>query len=177
MRTALSLPCGALLVAASLAVGTAPAHASCAGPQSQAVLSQPVQFVGRVVEPERGVTLFRVEEVWTGPDLAPDVWVETGERARGAGSSVDLHPETGDRYLVGADAGLGTSVCTALRVTGEAQLAALRPSTVRPSVADGLEGQGPRRLLLSGLALGGTVVLCGALALALGLRRRHRARG
>jgi len=169
MRTTrLLLPCALL---AALAVGTVlpgTAHASCAVRPVEGALSQPVQFVGRVLEPERQVTRFRVEQVWVGPDLASTVWVDTGGRTSSA-----LHPEAGERYLVGAGGDLGTSSCTAALITDEAELAALRPATVRVAVGDGLEGEGPRQpVLLSGLA-----VLLGGVVVHRLLRRRRSAGG
>ena len=170
MWTAHPLLSCALLVSAAVAVQPGTALASCAVRPVDGALSQPVQLVGRVVDRERGVTRFRVEEVWAGPDLAPTVWIETGQRARGSDSSSDLHPEAGQRYLVGASDRLGTNLCTAALITDDSELAALRPSAVRTAADDGLAGEGPRPpVLLPGLAvvLGGLMVL--------GLRRRHRA--
>jgi len=181
MRTARPLLSCALLVPTFVAVGTVlpqAAHAtSCARDLETAVLTQPVQFVGRVVQLEQGVIRFRVEEVWAGPDLAPAVWVDAGRDGRGTGSSAfepaAFAPEAGDRFLVGASGSLHSDPCSARRVDEDTELAALRPPTVRAAAVGGLEGEGPgHTVLLSGLA-----VALGAAAALAGLRRLGAAGG
>ena len=166
----------AFFVASTVQPGTAHAT-SCASVLEVAVLSQQVQFVGRVVELEQGLIRFRVEEVWAGPDLTPTVWVDAGHGGRGTGSSAfdpsAFAPEAGDRYLVGASADLRSSPCGVRRVDEDAELGGVRPVTVRAAALDGLEGEGPgHAVLLSGLV----VALVGAATL-LGLRHLGRAGG
>ncbi|WP_167006494.1 hypothetical protein [Mumia sp. ZJ430] len=73
-----SLVVAAGLGFAALVASAAPAHAICA---VNAPTRAPVVFVGVAAETERGFTRLAVEEVWKGPDLAPEVWVLSGQEA------------------------------------------------------------------------------------------------
>lgn len=66
-----------VLVALPVLALAPPAHASCAegsGPEGA-----PVVFVGTAEVNRRGYTRLAVVEVWHGPDLAPNVWVLSGQ--------------------------------------------------------------------------------------------------
>ena len=113
----------ALVVAcllAALLVPVSPATASCAedaGPQGS-----PVIFVGTAGEERRGYTRFEVGEVWAGPDLAPEVWVLSGQKqapwplslVTGVSSSADAQFDDGEQYVVGASRSFSTSASIAL---------------------------------------------------------------
>src|SRR4051812_43957741 len=98
--------------------GAAPSYASCAadsGPEGS-----PVVFVGTADGERRGFTHFAVSEVWAGPDLAPGVWVLSGQRQprwplnlfTAVGSSVDADFVDGDVYVVGASRQFQAGACS-----------------------------------------------------------------
>ena len=165
------------LIAAALAVGLlTPAHpaaASCAadaGPDGA-----PVIFVGTAEENRRGYTRFAVQEVWAGPDLAPEVWVLGGQEQppwplsllSGVGSSTDADFVEGDEYVVGASREFTTSVCSITTVDG-----VVNHPDAREPVEDGDAGADPPLG-----PLGQTLWVVGAvglLAAIVGLLRRRR---
>lgn len=137
------------LVAGSLFVGSGPAHASCtddSGPQGSEVV-----FVGVAEEERRGYTRLVVLEVWDGPDLAPEVWVRTGQEQppfplnlmAGVGSSVDADLAEGRPYAVGADGDFVTNVCRIRELSRPVSSAPGRPDGAREPSLDGLEGADP----------------------------------
>ena len=169
MRTTLL----AIVAAASLLLGGAPAAASCAddsGPDGADVV-----FVGTMEEERRGFSRFTVDEVRAGPDLAPEVWVRSGQEQppwplsllSAVGSSTDADFVTGQQYVVGASRSFDTSVCRIEEFDGSAAPDARAP------VADGDPGADPP---LGPWGQG--VVVAAVLALVAGvvvlLRRRRR---
>ncbi|MBB6629398.1 hypothetical protein H5V45_18880 [Nocardioides sp. KIGAM211] len=167
---------GALLV---LGGAAAPASASCAadvGPDGSDIV-----FVGVAQEERRGFTRFSVDQVWSGPDLAPTVWVLSGQEqgafplwlVQSSGSSDDASFEPGTAYVVGTSAPrFGTGACSSVEAT-PAELAAA-PADAREPVAGGLTGADPPigALATTGLVLGGVALL--VLLRVLVWRRRAR---
>jgi hypothetical protein len=178
-----------LLPALALAAATAaafsillpaqPAQASCAADSGPA--GAPVILSGTAVEERRGFTRFQVDEVWAGPDLAPEVWVRSGQRQppwpfylfSGVASSVDADFVIGEAYVVGAGASFDTSACS-IAIPAEAR--DLRPPDPRSPEAGGAAGADPPAG--AWLTWGGPagVVLLAAAAL-VGWRRRRISRG
>lgn len=162
MRRTLTL----LVILVALAL-PAPARASCAsdaGPSGSDVV-----FLGTASERRGGYTRFDVAEVWAGPDLAPSVWVQTGQDQPpwpmswfvAVGSSVDIDPPEGKRLLVGADGAFRTNACV---VTDDrARIEAQRPEGVRRPVAGGAEGADPppNPLVQGGIAAGALLAVVG----------------
>lgn len=155
----------------------APSSASCAadaGPARSAVI-----FTGRAVEERRGFTRMEVDEVWAGPDLAPDVWVLSGQRQprwplyllSAVGSSVDATFEPGVEYAVGATSAFTTGACSVIEASAAGDL---RPEDPREPVARGLQGADPP----AGPWLTGTgfVLLAGLPVAVLVVLRRRRER-
>jgi hypothetical protein len=109
-----------------------------------------VIFVGSAEEERRGFTRFSVDEVWNGPDLGPDVWVQSGQQQPpwplnlvfGVSSSVDVQFRIGESYVVGASRDFHTSECSVQALAGEID-PGLRPDNVRTPVSDGAEGADP----------------------------------
>lgn len=145
---------GTMLVTVTLvAVGggsTRPAVASCA--QDSRPDGAPVVFVGRAEEERRGFTRFAVTEVWAGPDLAPEVWVRSGQEQPpwplslfgSVGSSVDAEFEPGASYVVGTSEDFVTTLCTSQPLTERAaQPAAAIPSDARAPSDRGTTGLDP----------------------------------
>ena len=136
------------LVAGLLLLGPGPAHASCAddsGPRGSEVV-----FVGVPEEERRGYTRLVVLEVWDGPDLAPEVWVRTGQKQppfpfnlAGVSSSVDADLAEGSPYAVGADGDFVTSVCRIRELSRPVSSAPGRPDGAREPSLDGLGGADP----------------------------------
>jgi len=133
---------------AGLFGGLSPAAASCSsesGPDGSAVI-----FVGTADVERRGFTQFAVNEVWAGPDLAPEVWVLSGQRQPawplnllyGVSSSGDADFIQGSEYVVGASADFRTGACSVRELT-PGQSAAGRPADVRTPTSDGAEGADP----------------------------------
>jgi len=94
----------------------APASASCAELPAEALLAQPVVFLGTAAQERQGYERFAVEESWRGPRLATNVWVQTGQdqppwpmsMLAGVGSSGDATFSTGRRYVIAASADFRT---------------------------------------------------------------------
>ncbi|MGI8574594.1 MAG: hypothetical protein ACR2MA_04460 [Egibacteraceae bacterium] len=73
---------GVLLVTLALlalAMSAGPASASCAGPIEDFLDDRPIVFTGTVIDERVGYGLVEVEQIWQGPDLAPQVWVQGGQ--------------------------------------------------------------------------------------------------
>lgn len=144
-----------LLIAASAlgmtivlsASGTA--HASCTEDSGPA--GSPVQFLGVAEEERRGFTRFMVVEVWEGPDLAPEVWVQSGQKqspwpfsaVTSVGSSVDADFRDGATYLVGATDDFTTNECTITETSAGGEDLADQPDKTRAPVTDGTQGADP----------------------------------
>ncbi len=168
-----------ILVAAGLLGGLllpmSPAAASCAGDAGPD--GAPVIFVGTAEADRRGYTRFEVDEVWAGPDLAPEVWVLSGQKqapwplslVTGVSSSVDAQFDHGEQYVVGASRSFATNACSFDSADGVAS-----PADAREPVEHGLTGADPPVGVL-GLSLWAAALL-GAGALAGGLLRRLRRR-
>ena len=133
----------AAAVLASLLLPPHPAAASCAegaGPRGQ-----PVVFVGAAEGERRGYTRFAVQEVWAGPDLAPEVWVQSGQEQppwplsllSAVSSSADAEFVEGERYVVGASRSFDTGACSVAEATDDQRAGARTP------VADGAVGADP----------------------------------
>ena len=135
----------------------------------------PVVFVGVVESERRGYTRFHVEEVWAGPDLAPEVWVRSGQEQpawplsllSGVGSSMDADLVTGERYVVGASGSFATDVCSVTEVNARVHRAGAREPVAKGAAgADPPIGAGGQSLWVAGvLAFAGAGV---------GLLRRRR---
>lgn len=147
MRRSLALAAvpGCLLVAS-------PASASCAEVGQAAIARQPVVFVGSALEERRGHARFEVESVVVGPDLAPEVWVQSGPypppwwSVGATGTSVDASFVPGASYVVGADRSFGTNTCIVAPVDATDDVRRVDPAalgTARPPTAGGLEGVDP----------------------------------
>lgn len=135
------------LVAALVGGGAAPAAASCAEDSGPA--GSEVVFTGTAVEERRGFTRFQVDEVWAGPDLATEVWVESGQRQppwplyvlSAVSASTDAELLAGGEYVVGATADtFSTGLCRTVELSGAEDL---RPEDVREPVSGGHEGADP----------------------------------
>jgi len=105
-----------------------------------------VVFVGTAGSERRGYTRFAVEKVWAGPDLAPEVWVLSGQEQpawplslfSAVGSSEDADFVSGERYIVGASRSFATNACSVAEVNGSA-----RHASPREPVGDGASGADP----------------------------------
>jgi hypothetical protein len=137
------------------------------GPEGSEVI-----FLGTAVEERRGYTKFTVSEVLAGPDLAPGVWVRSGQDQgpwplyffQGVGSSVDAEFEIGRTYIVGASDGFSTSACSIDYEPTPQKVAALRQSDAGRVADDGSSGADPP--MSAWLA---TTLALGALAAAVGV--------
>jgi len=167
------------LVAHTLAWAS-PARASCSSESGPA--GSPIIFVGTADAERRGFTRFAVTEVWAGPDLAPEVWVQSGQRQPvwplnlllGVSSSADADFVQGDRYVVGASSGFRTSACSVDELPSGRTGAARRPTDVRIPTSDGLEGANPPiGLVGQGLWVVGLLAVGGLTVVGF---RLHRAR-
>jgi hypothetical protein len=106
----------------------------------------PVIFLGSAESERRGYTRFAVEEVWAGPDLAPEVWVRSGQDQppwplsllSAVSSSDDANFVHEGWYVVGASRSFDTGACS---VT-EADAGTRHPGAREP-VDDGAEGVDP----------------------------------
>ena len=173
-------------VVATLAVPVlamaAPAQASCAEDSGPA--GSPVVFVGTAEESRRGYTKLAVDEVWHGPDLAPQVWVLAGQKqlpfplglVEGVGSSIDADLVEGHRYVIGAGRTFTTSVCSIREVTGPTARTSGRPAHPRAPDAEGLDGADPPAGPWT-IGLGAAAVLLAGAGLVSWVRRRVRASG
>ena len=165
------------MVVAALGVAAAPAYASCADDSGPA--GSPVVFVGTPVEDRGGHTKFEVTEVWEGPDLAPEVWLLTGQEQppwplsllQSVGSSNDATLVSGDSYVIGATEAFTTNDCTIGSPDGAASL---RPEDPREPVDSGTDGvDPPPGPVAKTLSVAGVL---GALAAVVVALRRRRAR-
>ena len=153
-----------------------PAEASCA--QGAGPDGAPVVFVGVAESERRGYTRFHVEKVWDGPDLAPEVWVRSGQEQPmwplslfyGVGSSVDADFVSGERYVVGASGSFATDACSVTEAN-----ARLRRAGAREPIADGAVGADPPiGPVGQSLWVAGVLAFAGAGVALLRRRRRHR---
>ncbi len=140
MRAALG---GLVAAAAVVVMPAAPAAAASCAADSYGADDLPVAFLGTALQERNGFTRMSVEEVWRGPDLAPEVWVRTGQQQLEPDlmttSSADAHLERGTQYVVGAeDADLWADACS-VSLPEEAT----RPATVREPVTGGATGATP----------------------------------
>lgn len=150
------------------------AHASCA--EDSGALGSDIVFTGTMMEERRGFARFEVTNVWVGPDLAPEVWVLSGqEQARwpffflvGVSSSNDATLEIGEEYVIGASADFYTDDCSIGAGVDE------RPTDVRAPSADGLTGADPP--LPGWLGIVGLLAFPAALIAIVGYVRRRRRR-
>jgi hypothetical protein len=162
----------------ALIVPAGPAFASCAEDSGPA--GAPVIFAGTAQAERNGYTRFQVEEVQAGPDLAPQVWVLSGQRqpswplsifAGDVYSSLDVDFTLGSHYVVGASRSFTTGAC---RVS--AASASAGQSGARPPVEDGNSGadvpMGP--LAQSMWVAGGLVLFAAAVRLLSRFRRRGK---
>ena len=166
---------GALTAAliASALLPAYPAVASCA--EGSGAAGSPVVFVGTAEEERRGYTRFRVDQVWAGPDLAPEVWVLSGQRqppwplglVSAVGSSSDADFVPGEQYVVGASRSFGTGACSVSDVAGTEA-----PAEVRGPAEDGTTGADPPTGPL-GLTMGAAALAAGVTAVAALVRRRR----
>ena len=160
------------------------ARADCAQPTASSLLALAAEgersvFVGMVVH-GGDVARLAVDEVWSGPDLAPDVAVRTGpdqlpwpaSRVLQTASSVDADLRLGERYLVATHGAFATDLCSSM--VADAEVLAEAPADARSPTADGLRGHRPG---LFDTPLGVTVLaaLLGAAALVWWGRRLDRA--
>jgi hypothetical protein len=143
-RTTTGWLLAALTLGGLLLLPTGPAAASCAadaGPEGSDVI-----FVGTVETERRGYTRFAVDEVWAGPDLAPEVWVLTGQEEppwplslfSAVSGSVDADLLEGEQYVIGASSSFATSACS----IGDLETARA-PADVRQPVEGGDPGADP----------------------------------
>ena len=158
--------------------GASPAHASCSSESGPS--GAPIIFVGTADAERGGFTRFTVTEVWAGPDLAPEVWVLSGqEQPRwplnlflGVGSSDDAEFVHGDRYVVGASKAFHTGACAVDEVPAGRRGAAGRPENFRMPTADGAEGANPPiGPLAQGLWVAGLATVLGTAAALFGAHR------
>lgn len=152
------------------------ASASCANEPSPK--GSPIVFAGRAISERAGYTRFAVDEVHSGPDLAPEVWVRSGQdqgwllnRLGNVSSSTDADFDEGKQYVVGADALFDTSSCTSVEDDGSYQT-----STSRGPVETGARGADPPIGPL-GQFLGVAGALAFLLALVVAFTRFRRNRG
>lgn len=162
-----------LSVLPAVLVPGAAAHASCAEDAGPA--GSPVVLVGTVEARRAGYTLLAVEEVRRGPDLAPEVWLRTGQEqppwplslVSGVSSSVDADLEPGTRWVVGASRDFATGACSVAEARGS-----VPAEGARGPVADGLEGADPP--LPTWVPTAGALVVLGLGVVGLARWRRSR---
>lgn len=163
----------AVLVGGLLPQLGGPASASCAedsGPAGSAIV-----FVGVAEAERRGYTRFAVAEVRKGPDLAPEVWVLSGQEQppwplslfSAVSSSNDADFVAGERYVVGTSSTFAIGACAITKVDDDVR----RPPDGRDPVGDGATGADPPMG-----PVGQTLAVVGVLGVAIGvivlLRRR-----
>lgn len=159
---------------------SAAAVASCAGEFVDVAADADSLFVGTVEETGDGFTRFQVEEVWRGPDLAPETWVQTGQEQppwplslfESAASSTDADLAVGRRYVVGTYGDFVTNSCLVAEMGNAAEFGDLKPANVREPVAQAPQGADPPvdgRLLMGGVV----VVVVSGLAWLVWLRKRR----
>jgi hypothetical protein len=131
---------------ASSAIGTSgPASASCAAQEGPP--DSPVVFDGIADAQRGGYTRFVVLRVWDGPDLAPEVWVLSGQAQppfplnlfSSVASSTDADFVHGEYYLVGASDTFETGACSAQEMSDDV----VPPDDVRGPTNGGSEGADP----------------------------------
>ena len=177
----------ALLLAVTtvgLAVVPSVARADCAQPTAPYLLELAADgersvFVGTVVH-GGAVARLVVDEVWSGPDLAPEVAVRTGPEqlpwpaslVLRSATSVDADLRLGQRYVVATHGDFATDSCSSMVADPEALADA--PTDARAPVDGGLRGHrpGPFDTALAATLL---AALLGSTALALWARRLDRA--
>ncbi len=134
----------AAVVAAAAVVGLASPASATSCTALTGTPDAPVVLVGTVEAAWSEHARLAVEEVWTGPDLAPVVWVETVEDELG-----DDYLVPGERYVVTADESFRTDVCGVAAV-GDVT----RPADVREPVAGAATGTDAPRSLAETLVWG-----------------------
>jgi hypothetical protein len=172
----------ASLMLASVAVGipmAPPARASCAGDSGPE--GSPIIFVGSAQEERRGYTRFSVAEIRSGPDLAPKVWVQSGQEqppwplhliVGAVSASGDVQFQIGSPYVVGATQHFRTDSCS-VEPAGPASDAS-RPDQVRSPVPDGRNGADPPLGALgTGLRVAALASLVGGALVLYRSRSRH----
>jgi hypothetical protein len=176
-----------LLVAVVVVLAAVPsrARADCSQPTASLLLDQAAEgersvFVGTVVEGgDTHLARLAVDEVWSGPDLAPEVAVRTGPEqppwpislVQQKVTSVDADLLLGEQYLVATYGDFATDVCSSL--VADAEVLGDAPPDARAPAPDGLPGHRPGPF---DTALGATVLaaLLGMAALVWWGRRRDR---
>ena len=137
----------AVVVAGASAVllSAGPAAASCALVSAEEwVASGEPLLLGRTVEERNGLIKVAVEEVWSGPDLAPEVWLRAGSessRSGTGGTTGGYGLAVGRDYLVSYSADYGASICSAVEV--DAGVTAARPQQARPPTKGAATGARP----------------------------------
>jgi hypothetical protein len=181
MRPCAAAVAGVLVPAALVVAGAPAATASCA--EGSGPAGSPVVFVGTAGEQRGSYTRFAVSEVWQGPDLAPEVWLLTGQEqppwplslVLGVSSSNDATLTSGERYVVGASEDFATGACSIDEASTEAT-AGQRPEEARPPVdAGGAEGADPPLGAVGKGLVGAAVVATLGAVLVVRRRRRHNA--
>lgn len=175
---------GFTAVAVALVAVPSPASADCAQPTATSLLELAAKgehsvFVGMVVH-GGDVARLAVDQVWSGPDLAPEVTVRTGpdqrpwpaSRLLRTASSVDADLLLGERYLVATHGDFATDLCSSM--VADRDVLAAAPTDARPPTTDGLPGHRPG---IFDTPFGATVLaaLLGATALVWWSRRLDRA--
>jgi hypothetical protein len=169
------------IAGAVLATPVGSATALCAaesGPDGS-----PVIFTGTVTENRRGYTRLAVEQVYAGPDLAPAVWVRSGQRQPllsvvGVASSVDADLLAGQTYVIGATREFDTSACSVADLDADDQRSDVASGPPRAPRPDGLTGAEPP--LSASDVTGATAAVVSACLVLWGLsrlrlhRRAHR---
>ena len=175
-----------LLTAVGLMLVALPsgAWAACSQPTASLLLELTAEgersvFVGTVVH-GGDVARLAVDEVWSGPDLAPEVTVRTGRdqlpwpasRVARRVSSVDADLLLGWQYVVATHGDFATDRCSSM--VADAAVLAEAPADARAPTTEGLRGYRPGPF---DTALGATVLgaLLGAASLVWWGRRLDRA--
>ncbi len=152
------------------------ASASCAEEPSPE--GSPIVFAGTAISERRGYTRFAVEAVHAGPDLAPEVWVRSGQDQPqwplsllgGVSSSADAGFTEGEQYVVGAGRSFDTSSCTSAEDDGRYQTATAR----KPVVSGATGADPPIGPLGQSLWVAGVLAIPLTLVVAFRHRRRNR---
>lgn len=157
-----------------MAVPSPARAASCAEPSAASLLESAEErgqsvFVGSVIEGgNQHRSRMAVDQVWSGPDLAPVVLVRTGpeqlpwplSKVLVSSTSADADLVLGEQYLVATHGDFATSICSSM--VADADVLAQAPDDARPPTDGGSTGH---QLGLFDTALGATLVL-GLIALA-----------
>ena len=137
----------AVVVAGASAVllSAGPAAASCALVSAEEwVASGEPLLLGRTMEERNGFIKVAVDEVWSGPDLAPEVWLRAGSQSSTSstgGTTADYGLTVGRDYLISYSADYRASLCSAVEV--EADITAARPPQARPPTEGAATGARP----------------------------------